>query len=644
MTLNVTINKVDTVFTTIPSGTKVADIVVSGGTIPYSYSLASGAEIYSIVGTEVYARVDITSGNLAPYSITVTDSASPAVSVTSKKEYPYIRSELQNRFQKTNVIYKITRYLDLGNTTLVIPAGCTLDFQGGNLNNGVVIGNNTRVLQQFKGNAQLKGSFNSNEVYVTQQNIQNVIGIFDCNKFILTSDITLTEGLNITTNFNIIIDGNNTTLKVPYINLISNNTEARLCITDTNISITGNTLYKSDSVGFAAIGFAQSELYNSFIEDSYANQHSTLYLRGSNVIIDTLSVSSTSQNNRVLLYSAPDVILKNSKFNNLRMVSYIGVTSESNYCIIDNNILIDCLGGIILSGGIKYNITISNNKLYNCGSGGAEQAAINVHGGDGTIIIDNNIVQESNGVFLDLDSSVSGAVSGNGLFYVTNNIFETDTVKNNNSVLLYYLPKCFVSGNRMKISSIGYTNSNINFSNNMFEFYDSNRTNTFTVAGEYTITYFQNLFIPQFGESVTNFVLDNSLTVDNTKLNLTIFGNTIANPSITQFSYLKRYESALRVFNVLADIGVYDQRADISVPPSVVNSIRNYGQNGLGYYDGFKARLFNGLSLAIQRGDTASRPALTSADAGFQYYDSTLKKSILWNGTAWVNMDGTALA
>lgn len=643
MALNIKINLVAPI-ATIPANTKVADIVVTGGTAPYNYTLVTGSDSFSIDGTTVKTKAEMTIANIASFSVLATDSASPADTVTSDVTYPAIESALALKMTKANIIYKITRYYDLGHGTLTIPAGCTLDFQGGSLNNGVVIGNNTRVLQQFKGNAQLKGSFNSNEVYVTQQNIQNVIGIFDCNKFILTSDITLTEGLNITTNFNIIIDGNNTTLKVPYINLISNNTEARLCITDTNISITGNTLYESDSVGFAAIGFAQSELYNSFIEDSYANQHSTLYLRGSNVIIDTLSVSSTSQNNRVLLYSAPDVILKNSKFNNLRMVSYIGVTSESNYCIIDNNILIDCLGGVILSGGIKYNITISNNKLYNCGSGGAEQAAINVHGGDGTIIIDNNIVQESNGVFLDLDSSVSEAVSGNGLFYVTNNIFETDTVKNNNSVLLYYLPKCFVSGNRMKISSIGYRNSNINFSNNMFEFYESNRTNTFTVAGEYTITYFQNLFIPQFGESVTNFVLDNSLTVDNTKLNLTIFGNTIANPSITQFSYLKRYESALRVFNVLADIGVYDQRADISVPPSVVNSIRNYGQNGLGYYDGFKARLFNGLSLANQRGDTASRPTLTSADAGFQYYDSTLKKSILWNGTAWVNMDGTALA
>ena len=43
-------------------------------------------------------------------------------------------------------------------------------------------------------------------------------------------------------------------------------------------------------------------------------------------------------------------------------------------------------------------------------------------------------------------------------------------------------------------------------------------------------------------------------------------------------------------------------------------------------------------------GDTSSRPQLDSSMEGFTYYDSTLKKMILWNGSAWVNLDGTELA
>lgn len=44
------------------------------------------------------------------------------------------------------------------------------------------------------------------------------------------------------------------------------------------------------------------------------------------------------------------------------------------------------------------------------------------------------------------------------------------------------------------------------------------------------------------------------------------------------------------------------------------------------------------------KGSTQQRPELTSTDEGCEYYDSTLKKKILWNGTAWVNIDGTALS
>ena len=40
-------------------------------------------------------------------------------------------------------------------------------------------------------------------------------------------------------------------------------------------------------------------------------------------------------------------------------------------------------------------------------------------------------------------------------------------------------------------------------------------------------------------------------------------------------------------------------------------------------------------------GNTASRP--TNAPVGFIYYDMTLSKCIVWNGTAWINLDGTTL-
>lgn len=47
--------------------------------------------------------------------------------------------------------------------------------------------------------------------------------------------------------------------------------------------------------------------------------------------------------------------------------------------------------------------------------------------------------------------------------------------------------------------------------------------------------------------------------------------------------------------------------------------------------------------IYCSKGTTEQRPTLISTDEGFEYYDTTLKKKVLWNGTAWVNMDDSSL-
>ena len=48
------------------------------------------------------------------------------------------------------------------------------------------------------------------------------------------------------------------------------------------------------------------------------------------------------------------------------------------------------------------------------------------------------------------------------------------------------------------------------------------------------------------------------------------------------------------------------------------------------------------IYLAV-KGATNIRPTLLNTDEGFEYYDTTLNKKILWNGSEWVNMDGISL-
>lgn len=47
--------------------------------------------------------------------------------------------------------------------------------------------------------------------------------------------------------------------------------------------------------------------------------------------------------------------------------------------------------------------------------------------------------------------------------------------------------------------------------------------------------------------------------------------------------------------------------------------------------------------LDSAKGATLDRPTLLASDDGFIYYDRDLLKLILWNGTAWTNVDGTTL-
>lgn len=76
---------------------------------------------------------------------------------------------IQDKFNRANVIYKITKDIDLGGETLTIPEGCTLDFQGGSFSNGTIVGNITAIqagLNKIFGlDIELTGTWNVSESY-----------------------------------------------------------------------------------------------------------------------------------------------------------------------------------------------------------------------------------------------------------------------------------------------------------------------------------------------------------------------------------------------------------------------------------------------------------------------------------------------
>lgn len=211
MALSITINKV-AVANSFAAGTKVANIVVSGGTSPYAYELATGEDYFQISGTEVQVKADMNIDNIQSFSVTVTDSTSgTALTATSGVVYPPISAKIQSRFNSPNKIYKIANDIDLGGGTLVMYPDCTLDFQGGVISNGTIILNSTVILageRRIFSNITLSGTSKSPiviEWFLGAETdmsdiINNVLG-FDLNvPIVFTNTYSIAKTITIPTN------------------------------------------------------------------------------------------------------------------------------------------------------------------------------------------------------------------------------------------------------------------------------------------------------------------------------------------------------------------------------------------------------------------------------------------------------------
>lgn len=75
------------------------------------------------------------------------------------------------------------------------------------------------------------------------------------------------------------------------------------------------------------------------------------------------------------------------------------------------------------------------------------------------------------------------------------------------------------------------------------------------------------------------------------------------------------------------------------------HTVYNEQSTALNVYNGENYVDVYGYNAKFRKvGYSTSRPTIEiNTNLGFQYYDTTLKKYIVWNGTEWTNMDGTSL-
>ena len=165
--------------------------------------------------------------------------------------------------------------------------------------------------------------------------------------------------------------------------------------------------------------------------------------------------------------------------------------------------------------------------------------------------------------------------------------------------------------------------------------------NTYTVKRDFIIIE-RPVFV-QTTDYINSVLFSDFLKYDSVLLDFNVYdGDNVATIKLSlhledgKFTKLSIVEDKLKLSQYI-QFGINaDKYLDIYIKSGVTNLL--YDFSGINFESSNKLFLVKPNS-----GPTSQRPTLTAIDEGFEYYDSTLKKKILWNGTAWTNMDGTAL-
>lgn len=523
----------------------------------------------------------------------------------------------QEMISEPNVIYIIQYDYDLRGETITIPEGCTLDFQGGSFSNGTLsLSNNNTV------------NLNGGTLYTPIE--------------ITSTSNTIKENINI---FNGIIKVPTGSIGIKCLQSTDNNSSAQLLSLNA-VEIRGDI--------------------KDFTTQKSIESCKTIGVKISNSWVVQL-------NKCIINYTEIGIYLSgtvnNFVFNggSLRGNNYHFIQEKGTNNVISNSDIEVCWQNVVmgLPGTSAYNSQLVIDKCYIESANSFYGIQLNT----GTTVIKNSFIGD---VLTQInDSSVK-------LIYVDNifNPFTNDlSTRMAISASKDCSPTLIIRNNitNAKTSAfilISYQQDRIKWGTNTNGTYAdvSNKCNLFIEQDGVSIIYGN---IGQFDASITNnrrfAIIKSSVEESSCRIPSDIKGSDYngmkfdgANnmDSILDGSYnlpvntllqmvTTRYYPSILYKNYDGDLSAlsFMKVASYNAIPNNFTNIKGVfgiteAENGLVFINGAKGRI---IPLA-SRGITTSRPSLTSKEEGELFYDTQLKKYIMWNGTAWVNMDGTALS
>lgn len=665
MALNITINKVS-VAASFAAGATVATAVASGGTAPYVYSLATGGDKFAINSSTgvvtTIAAMDI--NNIASFSVTATDSTTgTALTITSDVIYPPIQAAIQNRFNKPNTIYKVTKDITLSGGTLTIPAGCTLDFQGGSFSNGTIDGNFCNI----------KGNYNIFRNNLKIKNIRNIN--------VLWASISPLKGDN-----------------SPALQTLLNSIQAP----DNDTDINGISLYFNAGVykfkTTITIPYSYSGMYIGTIAKGNngatqlvfeGEETGTFFLiKAQGTKIENIRFQGTG-NNRSTNTGCTILDFKRNPTPNENIDNYNDTEPDIKFCtFVSAHTCINLTGR---QSHIKNNlfsmflVGINIESLNLTGIGGGAVRSHQIH---------ENQFHASNpsNDFKEVDGCIVNKSEG-CWFDIRNNY-------NDSLNLLYngYLKQSIISGNYTPTSINNYSfylkdvyhsvieNNHFIYNNNYVEggqtyfastlgmvidgYCEHSRilNNTFYRCGKSAISCTDNVSSFNDNEIRGNkfFRIGNSSeetpVVIDLRLYKPIFNNVITDNMYTKDDIDGEFILIYSTYSQESNVVRNNYGSDRSVFGSTVNTptglVKNTGgvpspEAGVQYYnrdwdvplfwDGTIFRNALGYIAGPLKGTTAQRPALTDSSKciGYIYYDTTINKPIWWTGDKWIDATGT---
>lgn len=567
-------------------------------------------------------------------------------------------------FSYSGVIYKICADIDLGGGTLTVATGSTLDFQGGSFSNGTIIGNNTAVIadKTIFNNITLDGTFNvdiitdnilSNDNDIDKlKNISKLSSGNNHKKIILNNNYTIDSFpvdsyilFRVYSNTELILNGTITinNISFPSYNIIFCSNAKNIIISggkiigdiDSHIGTDGEfgygiTLASCENVVIKDINI--SKCWGDGIAILRDNWDSPTDVRPcKNITIDNV-ICDSNRRQGLSVIALEGGLIRNSKFINTGTIKYTapgyGIDLEPNNqyeqikdvvidsCEFTNNV--DSVSNydksLVLYAPTNKNIT--NITIKNCITTGE----LSLNGCKNTIVTNSNIYTCAfNNVTLEDNNTIScnnirraEKYSWRDIIKLINNVWAfsaevkkifTDVSSNTKLVIPNFV-------GTLKITVLS------NYSNYIKTIYFS-LNNTYPKK-----SYTQFINTGEIGPIVSGNIINESfkcaspIIKDN---NIEIVFKPVENSIL--------HTILVEAIYVYLDSTVKFNESEFNIIAATTEDITNSD--------------FSELVINPLRVNDDTKP--TNAQAGQICYDSVKKKMILWNGTAWVNLDGTTL-